>query len=76
MTPEQERHLTKVKAEFGFAVDAKYRAGQAQHGGDLWRKKGIIKMLKEEAIDTWVYACTLEQQIEESGVELGTEVDG
>jgi len=42
MTPKQEQHLQFIIAEFKRLYEPKYRAGQKEHGGDLWRKKGII----------------------------------
>ncbi len=74
MNQAQEEHLEDIKYEFTRLVDAKYRAGAAEHGGELYKKKNIIDMLIEEHIDGLVYALTLKQQIEDAGVELG-EVD-
>lgn len=65
MTEEQEKHLQFIKDEFCEAVDKKYRAGQAEHGGDLWLKRGILDMALEECIDFWVYIRTLKQQLDE-----------
>jgi len=39
MTPKQEQHLQFIIAEFKRLYEPKYRAGQKEHGGDLWRKK-------------------------------------
>ena len=71
MTPEQELHLQHIKLSFAEAVDKKYRHGQQEHGGDLWRKKGLIDFAIDEAIDQVTYLISLKQQIEEKGVELG-----
>ncbi len=62
MTPEQEAHLEQVKADFLIAVDAKYRKGQAEHGGNLWKKPGVLEMLMEECVDFYVYAHVLKEQ--------------
>ena len=75
MTPQQEEHLQRVKDKFTQAIDKKYRSGQKEHGGNLWEKKGIIGMIKEEIEDLWVYVVTLEEQLEESGISLGTKED-
>ena len=64
MTPEQEEHLLSVKTDFDLMVDKKYRQGQAQHGGNLWKKEGLINMAIDEAIDQVVYLLTLKHQIE------------
>lgn len=63
MTSDQEQHLYDIKTRFCAGVDQKYRAGQLEHGGDLWRKPGLFPMLKDEVRDFVVYAHTLEQQL-------------
>jgi hypothetical protein len=63
MNDEQEAHLAGIKSGFCVAVDAKYRKGQAEHGGNLWKKPGMLPMLTEETLDFVVYARTLEQQL-------------
>lgn len=71
MTNEQNSHLNSLVAVFTELVTKKYTAGQKEHGGDLWKKKGLIDMAIDEAIDQVVYLLTLKKQIEDSGVELG-----
>jgi hypothetical protein len=71
MTPEQENHLGEIKETFCSLVDAKYRKGQEEHGGNLWKKKGLIDMAIEEAIDQVAYLLSLKRQIEGQGIELG-----
>lgn len=63
MTPEQEGHLQSIKDWFVGEVDSKYRKGQAEHGGNLWMKSGIIDMALEEVLDQAVYLYTLREQI-------------
>ena len=63
MNKEQEKHLQRVKDVFETSVDAKYRAGQKEHGGDLWLKAGLIDMAIDEAIDQVVYLMTLKDQL-------------
>lgn len=62
MTPDQENHLRDVKYDFLNEVDRKYRAGQIEHGGDLWMKPGVLEMALEEAVDMYVYLHVLKQQ--------------
>lgn len=62
MTPEQEQHLIDIKNEFTRQVDAKYRKGQIEHGGNLWKKPGVLEMLMDECVDFFVYAHVLKQQ--------------
>lgn len=77
MTPEQERHLSEIKGRIADGIDAKYRKGQAEHGGNLWKKPGIFPMLKDEVRDFVVYADTLEAQLRKvlSLIELGRDAD-
>lgn len=63
MTPEHEAHLAHLKAEFTADLDAKYRAGQIEHGGNIWEKPGMLEHAIEEAIDLVVYLYTLRDQI-------------
>lgn len=65
MTPEQEEHLQGLKEKFIDLLDAKYRHGQKEHGGNLWLKPGMIDLLMEEVLDFYVYAMTLKEQIDE-----------
>jgi len=62
MTPEQEEHLEDIKIDFLQQVDAKYRKGQIEHGGNLWKKPGVLEMLMDECVDFFVYAYVLKQQ--------------
>ena len=64
MTKAQEKHLKFIISEFKRLVDPKYRTGQKEHGGDLWKKKGIIDFAIEEAVDQVVYLLTIKQQFE------------
>lgn len=75
MTDETWKHLGKIRDDFDDLVVAKYVAGQNEHGGQLWKKKGLIDMAIDEAVDQVVYLLTLKKQIEDSGVELGSILD-
>lgn len=74
MTGEQEQHLQQIKDEFGEAVERKYRAGAAEHGGNLWDKTPL-QLCDEaiaEAIDQVTFLLTLrtklaEQQAQQEG---------
>jgi hypothetical protein len=72
MNQEQETHLSGIKSRFCTSVDEKYRKGQKEHGGDLWKKPGLFPMLKDETTDFIVYADTLEQQLREILALLAT----
>lgn len=63
MTPEQEQHLKRIKASFATKVEAKYRAGQKEHGGDLMYNNALtlVDMAISEAIDQVVYLETIKE---------------
>lgn len=65
MTDAQERHLASIKALFDSAVDAKYRAGQREHGGNLWDQATLqlVDAAIEEAIDQYVFLVTLRRRL-------------
>lgn len=65
MTAPQEDHLSRLKTEFTALVDAKYRKGQKEHGGDLYQKQThyLLDMAIDEAIDQVVYLLTLREQL-------------
>lgn len=71
MTPEQLTHITKIIHNFTSLATAKYQKGQEEHGGDLWKKKGLIDQAIDEAIDQIVYLLTIKQQLQAKGIELG-----
>jgi len=64
MNQKQEEHIDKICDGFTEEAWEKYEKGSKEHGGNLWQKANIIKMIKEEAIDLYIYACTLEKQIQ------------
>jgi hypothetical protein len=68
MSPKQESHLEFIKKRFAELVDPKYRMGQHEHGGDLWRmgNEKLLDCAIEEAIDQVVYLLTLKVQLYES----------
>ena len=65
MTREQEDHLESIKLYFVSKVDVKYRAGQKEHGGNLF-DMSAMQMLDcgiDEALDQVVYLVTLRQKL-------------
>jgi hypothetical protein len=68
MTPEQEAHLQRVKDWICDLIDKKYRAGQKEHGGDLWKKPGLFGMIIEEIVDLAVYVETQQEQIDNPSI--------
>jgi len=65
MTDQQEAHLQGIINKFSRDVSAKYSAGQAEHGGNLFDKPNL-PMLMQEVQDMVVYAYTLKDQIREA----------
>lgn len=55
MSALSEEFLAKVKEEVGRDLDAKYRNGQVEHGGELVMKPGMLEHAYEEALDLVVY---------------------
>lgn len=64
MDAEHEAHLQRIVDHFSSAVSDKYRRGQAEHGGHLWEKPGMLDYAIEEALDLVVYLFTLKEQQE------------
>ena len=62
MTPAHEAHLKGLIERIGKDLDAKYRAGQAEHGGEIWTKPGMLEHAIEEVLDLAVYLYVLREQ--------------
>lgn len=62
MEQGQEAHLARILGQFSTDLRAKYEAGQAEHGGNLWEKPGMLENAIAEAIDLVVYLYTLKEQ--------------
>lgn len=63
MIDEAEDHLARIKTRLTQDIDAKYRAGQRDHGGILPEKPGMLQQAYAEVLDLAVYLLTaLEQQ--------------
>ena len=60
-TPDHEAHLQRLLAWVAAHVDRKYRRGQAEHGGKLWEKPGLLTELHAETLDLLAYGQTLEE---------------
>ena len=61
MNEERERHLALILTASACRIDRKYRAGQAEHGGDLFRKP-LGEELIAEAVDQVIYSLTKREQ--------------
>lgn len=68
MTPAHEAHLQRVKDRLTADLDLKYRKGQAEHGGNLWLKPGMLEHAIEEVLDLCVYLYTLQEQRDQTDV--------
>ena len=54
--------------EFAHDFRAKYEAGQAEHGGRLWTKPGLLDEAIKEVIDLACYLYTLKRQLRDQGL--------
>ena len=70
MTVEHERHLHYIKERINHLITAKYRKGQAQHGGRLWEDRNVFSDALEEVVDLVSYMITLEQKLESARAAL------
>ena len=62
MSPEHEKHLAGILSDLVKDVDAKYRKGQEEHGGALWRRP-VWKDAWDEVLDLCTYVHTLKMQL-------------
>jgi len=62
MTQEQETHLEYIKQKTLQLLDAKYRKGQAEHGGNLW-DIDLLDNAIDEAIDMITYLLALKEKL-------------
>ena len=62
MDADHEAHLRRILTQFNADARAKYEAGQAEHGGNLWERPGMLEHAIEEAIDQVIYLYTLREQ--------------
>lgn len=72
MTPKQEAHILSILQQFERQADAKYRAGQAEHGGNLWDLPllQIIDNAIDEAVDQFIYLSTIRGKIVQMQMEM------
>jgi hypothetical protein len=62
MSPEHEKHLAGILRDLTRDLDSKYRIGQAEHGGALWRRP-VWKDAWMECLDLCAYLHTLKMQL-------------
>ncbi len=65
LTAEQEQHLNRALEAFNVATAAKYRAGVAEHGGNLWEHPPLwlLDEAMKECQDQWIYLFTLRERL-------------
>lgn len=66
LTHDQEVHLADLEKAFIADIEAKYRKGAEEHGGNIW-DQSIITLIDnaiQEAVDQYVYLRTLRGNIE------------
>ena len=62
MTPKE--HISEIISDNATKLLDKYQKGQIEHGGNLWLKPGVLKMLEQEILDATTYQHTLRHQIQ------------
>lgn len=62
MSAEHEKHLAGIQRDVARDLDAKYRKGQAEHGGALWRRP-VWKDSWDEILDLCAYQHTMRLQL-------------
>ncbi len=65
MNAAQEQHLERLKTEVGQRMDAKFRAGALEHGGDLrdYAAERLVNEALDECIDALVYLYTVRDKL-------------
>jgi hypothetical protein len=62
MSEEHEKHLAGILVDLTRDVSKKYRKGQEEHGGALWRRP-VWKDAWDEILDLSVYMHTMRLQL-------------
>ena len=62
MDAPHEAHLTRIVGQVTHDIREKYERGQAEHGGNLWLKPGMLDKAIEEVLDLAVYLYTMREQ--------------
>lgn len=70
MTPEQIAHRDRILSKFNAQFSAKYEKGQAEHGGNMWTKPGMLEHAIEEVLDHVAYLYTLQEQLQPTADDL------
>lgn len=73
MSPEHERHLSRIIFKASELIEAKYRAGQKEHGGNLWEKDNLLDEAINEAVDLVVYLLSEKERRSKSLDKIITE---
>ena len=76
MSEEHERHLHYIKERISHLLTARYRQGQAQHGGRLWEDRNVFSDALEEVVDLVSYMITLETKLESARAALNSAHEG
>jgi hypothetical protein len=63
MSPEKKAHLKQNVRRMQKLQISKYVKGQVEHGGQMWKKTGMLHAALEEVADLANYLPTIELQI-------------
>lgn len=65
MSVDQEAHLSHILGRVSERLQDKYRAGHAEHGGDLW-DQSVLTLVDagiDEALDQLAYLLTVREKL-------------
>lgn len=74
MDAAHEAHLARILTRLTADLRAKYEAGQAEHGGNLWEKPGMLEQAYAEVLDLAVYLLTAMEQRDQRRTITGRDV--
>jgi len=63
MDAAKQRHLDQNVARISKLQIDKYKKGQIEHGGQMWKKTGMLHAAMEEVADLANYLPTIELQL-------------
>jgi hypothetical protein len=77
LTTEQQGHISTLVRLASAAMFDKYRAGAAEHGGNLWdlSTSTLLDNAVSEAIDQVIYLMTLRDKVKQLQMELSKVVE-
>ena len=68
MNKEQKNHIERIRSKFMKLAWEKYQKGAKEHGSNLLTmdEKRLLKEMRDEAIDLFIYAETALEKLEKA----------